>query len=249
MQIDIQRAAYPDVEAMRELYRHEAGCQIIHDSHLRRQLADPYLILLNGRLCGYGGISNKAPHRLIEFYVQPAVRRFASTLLRELLAASRATAMAAQTNIPLMLMLLYEFAQDITREAILFEDAEMTHHTCTQGVFRQATPADAVTIFPHHHEPVGNWVIDTAEGIVATGGFLTHYNPPYGDIFMEVRESARQRGFGRYLVQELKRVCYEAGKKPAARCDPTNTASRRTLESAGLLPCGYLLTGRIDVSV
>lgn len=249
MQIDIQRAAYPDVEAMRELYRHEAGCQIIHDSHLRRQLADPYLILVNGRLCGYGGVSNNAPQRLIEFYVQPAMRRFASTLLRELLAASRATAMAAQTNIPLMLMLLYEFAQDITREAILFEDAEMPHHTCTQGVFRQATPADAATIFPHHHEPVGNWVIDTAEGIVATGGFLTHYNPPYGDIFMEVRESARQRGFGRYLVQELKRVCYEAGKKPAARCDPMNTASRRTLESAGLLPCGYLLTGRIAVSV
>ncbi|HUN10209.1 MAG TPA: GNAT family N-acetyltransferase [Aggregatilineales bacterium] len=249
MQIDIQRAAYPDVEAMRELYRYEAGCQIIHDSHLRCQLADPYLILVNGRLCGYGGISNKAPHRLIEFYVQPAMRRIASTLLRELLAASGAAAMAAQTNMPLMLMLLYEFAQDITREAILFEDAEMTHHTCTQGVFRQATPAEAATIFPHHHEPVGNWVIDTAEGIVATGGFLTHYNPPYGDIFMEVRESARRRGFGRYLVQELKRVCYEAGKKPAARCDPTNTESRRTLESAGLLPCGYLLTGRIDVSV
>jgi len=196
MQIDIQRAAYPDVEAMRELYRYEAGCQIIHDSHLRCQLADPYLILVNGRLCGYGGISNKAPHRLIEFYVQPAMRRIASTLLRELLAASGAAAMAAQTNMPLMLMLLYEFAQDITREAILFEDAEMTHHTCTQGVFRQATPAEAATIFPHHHEPVGNWVIDTAEGIVATGGFLTHYNPPYGDIFMEVRESARRRGFG-----------------------------------------------------
>jgi GNAT superfamily N-acetyltransferase len=248
MQIDIQRAAYLEVEAMRELYRHEARCQIIRDSHLRRGLADPYLIRVNGRLCGYGGISNKAPHRLIEFYVQPAMRRFASPLLRELLAASGATAMAAQTNMPLMLMLLYECAQDITREAILFEDAEMTHHTCTQGVFRQATLADSATIFPHHHEPVGDWVIDTAEGIVATGGFLTHYNPPYGDIFMEVRESARQRGFGRYLVQELKRVCYEAGKKPAARCDPTNMASRRTLESAGLLPCGYLLTGRIEVS-
>ena len=81
--------------------------------------------------------------------------------------------------------------------------------------------------------------------VVATGGFLCHYNPPYGDIFMEVTEPARRQGIGSYLVQEVKRVCYEAGKKPAARCGPSNIASRRTLQKAGLLPCGRLLAGKI----
>jgi hypothetical protein len=62
---------------------------------------------------------------------------------------------------------------------------------------------------------------------------------------MEVAEPARRQGFRSYLVQEIKRVCYEAGKKPAARCDPNNIASRRTLEKAGLLPCGHLLVGEV----
>ena len=79
--------------------------------------------------------------------------------------------------------------------------------------------------------------------VVATGGALYHYNPPYGDLYMEVREDCRRRGFGSYLIQELKRVCYEGGKKPAARCNDSNTASRRTLQKAGLLPCGRILFG------
>jgi hypothetical protein len=77
----------------------------------------------------------------------------------------------------------------------------------------------------HHHEPVGDWVVESQGAVVATGGFYCHYNPPYGDIFTEVAEPARLQGFGSYLVQELKRACYEAGKKPAAGCNPGNLAS------------------------
>jgi GNAT superfamily N-acetyltransferase len=80
---------------------------------------------------------------------------------------------------------------------------------------------------------------------VATGGFLTHSNPPYGDVYMAVAESHRRRGYGSYLVQELKRVCYEAGRRPAARCNAANVASRKTLEKAGMLPCGRMVMGRI----
>jgi len=58
---------------------------------------------------------------------------------------------------------------------------------------------------------------------------------------MEVAKPARRQGFGSYLAQELKRVCYETGKKPAARCNPDNVGSRGTLQKAGFLPCGRLL--------
>ena len=50
---------------------------------------------------------------------------------------------------------------------------------------------------------------------------------------MEVAEAFRKRGLGCYLVQELKRVCYEQGSVPAARCSPTNIPSRKTLQKAG----------------
>jgi hypothetical protein len=46
-------------------------------------------------------------------------------------------------------------------------------------------------------------------------------------------------------VQELKRICYEMGKIPAARCNVANAASRRTLQKAGMLPCGRILLGEV----
>lgn len=55
-------------------------------------------------------------------------------------------------------------------------------------------------------EGVGEWMIESAGEIVATGGILFHYNPPYGDIYMEVAEPHRRLGCGSYLVQEPKRT-------------------------------------------
>jgi RimJ/RimL family protein N-acetyltransferase len=74
---------------------------------------------------------------------------------------------------------------------------------------------------------------------------LFHYNPPYGDIYMEVDAPFRRHGVGTFLVQELKRLCYEEGRIPAARCSPANLASRRTLQRAGFAPCGHILTAAV----
>ena len=81
--------------------------------------------------------------------------------------------------------------------------------------------------------------------VVATGGLMFHYNPPYSDIYMEVAGPWRRRGLGAFLVQELKRVSHEMGKAPAARSDGSNIASRRTLERAGMAACAWIIRGRI----
>lgn len=88
-------------------------------------------------------------------------------------------------------------------------------------------------------------MIDLDGEIVATGGVLQHYNPPFADLHMEVAEPFRRRGVGSYLVQELKRECRAIGRIPAARCSPGNLASRTCLERAGLLPCARMLRGLI----
>jgi GNAT superfamily N-acetyltransferase len=238
MQID--QVEYNEVAALRELYRQEAGCQIIHDSILARGLADPYLILVEGRRAGYGGVWNKYDiGRLMEFYTLPHLRSSAPDLFRELLDVSQATEIEAQTNMPLMLTMLFDCATDITQASILFEDGFTTHLACPGGVFRRASPQD------RGPDPDAEWGIEADGVMVASGGFLCHYNPPYGDVYMSVAEPARRQGFGSYLVQEVKRVCYEAGKRPAARCNPDNIASRRTLQKAGFLPCGRLLAGKV----
>lgn len=89
------------------------------------------------------------------------------------------------------------------------------------------------------------WRLQLGEEAVATGGILFHYNEPYGDIYMDVAASFRRRGLGAYLVQELKRVAYELGTIPCARCSADNVPSRKTLQKAGFVPYAHILNGSI----
>jgi hypothetical protein len=43
----------------------------------------------------------------------------------------------------------------------------------------------------------------------------------------------------------LKRICYEGGSVPCARCNPDNVASRKTLQKAGFVPCAHILHGTL----
>jgi GNAT superfamily N-acetyltransferase len=246
VEIQVLRVGPEEVTPLRELYRKQMNCQIVHDSFPRRGLSDPYLILVGGRAAGYGTVANRHPKGAVdEFFALPEYRAVALPMFQQLLAESKATKIRAQTNDRLMLLMLYDCARSITSDTILFEDAVTSHLTCPNGVLRKTAEAGALPVFEHHGEPVGDWMIESEGVVVATGGALFHYNPPYGDLYMEVSEPYRRRGFGSYLIQELKRICYEMGKVPAARCSVTNTASRKTLEKAGLLPCARVLMGRV----
>jgi RimJ/RimL family protein N-acetyltransferase len=112
-------------------------------------------------------------------------------------------------------------------------------------MFRRLTGEERAAAFEHASEPVGEWGLEHDGAIVATGGLLFHYNPPYGDIHMEVAPAHRGQGFGAYVVQELKRVAYAMGAVPAARCQARNVASRRALERAGMHACARIVRGRI----
>ena len=180
MHIEARRAGFQEIEPLRALYRQEARCQIIKDSILGRGLADPYLILVNGRVGGYGGVwsATDSVGRVMEFNALPDLRAAALPMFRELLAVSGATGIEAQTNIPLMLLMLLDCAQNIIAETILFEDARATHLECPNGALKRGGPEDAGRIFVHQHEPVGEWMIEAAGEVVATGGALHHYNQP-----------------------------------------------------------------------
>jgi GNAT superfamily N-acetyltransferase len=246
MDIEVARAEVNDIHPLRDLYRQEMSCQIIHDSFPRRGFSDPYLLRLAGRVAGYGLVANQHyPNTVNEFYTVPGCRAMALPMFRHLLEVSQATKIRSQSNDRLMLLMLYDCAADITSDTILFEDSFPTHLHCPTGTFRRVTDADKERLFEHRHEPSGDWMIECDGVAVATGGALFHYNPPYGDLYMEVHESYRRRGFGSYLLQELKKICYEMGKIPAARCNVGNVASRKTLQKAGLLPCGRVLLGNV----
>lgn len=246
MKIDVSRVPLEEALALRELYRREMNCQVVHDSLPGRGFGDLFLIRADGRVAGYGfvmGYRGEPKDLVREFYVLPALRGSALPMFRRLVEASGARRIEAQSNDVLLTLMLYDCATGIASDGVVFHDALTTSLAAPGATFREATEADTERIFEHKVEPVGEWLLEHGGAVVATGGIATHYNPPYGDIYMEVDERSRRRGFGSYLVQELKRACYEMGRVPAARCNTSNAASRATLQKAGLLPCARLLSG------
>ncbi len=223
--------------AMREPYRADANCQIVHDSILGRGLADPYLLLTDGEVAGYAGIWNKHYlNRVMEIYMKPAHRPDAVRIFRKFLETTRPTHIEAQTNMPFALTMLYDWSTNLEVENILFGDAYTSDLKCPGALFRRSRPED---------RNENEWVLEANGEVVASGGYLCHYNPPYADVYMETSEGHRRKGYGSFFVQEVKNACREAGKTPAARCNPDNAVSRRTMEKAGLLPVGRMLVGEV----
>lgn len=247
-QVGVEPAPLEAILGMREEYRREMACQVVHDSWHARGFTASYLLRLDGQVSGYGSVGGapRDPKDTVkEFFVAAPHRGATLPLFRELVAASGARAVEAQTNDRLLWRMLLACAADLSSETILFADGPATRHAPPGAVFRALTEAERRDAFPHTHEPVGEYGVVCEGRVAATGGLAFHYNPPYADLFMEVDEPYRRRGLGSYLVQELRRVAREGGCIPAARCHQDNAASQRTLRSAGMVPCGRIVRGVI----
>jgi GNAT superfamily N-acetyltransferase len=126
---------------------------------------------------------------------------------------------------------------------VLFKAGAESHLTFDDVIFRRKLDTDR--LFDHQSEPEGDFVLEKKGEIVASGGFLLHYNKPFADLYMEVQADHRKKGYGSFLIQEVKKVCYLAGRVPAARCNISNPASKATLLKGGMEIAGYVLTGDI----
>lgn len=223
-------------------------CQIIHDSiHARPGWTTEYALDFNGAMVGYGSVAIRGPwtasHALYEFYVKEDCRQRMFDLFAALVASCGASIIETQTNAPILPVMLHTFAQNIRAEAILFEDRFETRLAPEESGFRPTEPGDGEPLRVLDLDETAGWVVTFKRSIVGAGGVLYHYNRPYGDIYMKIAEPFRGKGFGAYLVQELKRACRAEDSVPAARCNIGNLASRRTLQKAGFVPCGNLVAG------
>jgi GNAT superfamily N-acetyltransferase len=245
----VEEVPVEEILGMRDEYRREMDCQIVHDSWHARGFTRSYLLRAGDAVVGYGSVGGPPgePQEIVkEFHLRKSFRGRASALFCGLVAASGARWIEAQTNDVLLTLMLHDFATDLTSDRILFDDGLTTAWPPPPGAnLRALESAERERVFEHTVEPVGDWGLESDGAIVATGGFLSHYNPPWSDIHMEVAAPYRRRGFGSYLVQELKRICRKAGKIPGARCRADNQSSRRALERAGMLPCARIVRGRI----
>jgi len=247
MSISVRTSDLSAIVPFRTRYREEMRCQIIHDSiHERPGWTTEFALEINGVMVGYGSLAIAGPwkemHTLYEFYVNQENRRRAFDLFTALLTECSARKIETQTNDPFLTVMLFTFGQNTLAEAILFEDGFETQYAPDGVTFRPREDADVEQLKMLELDDTAGWVITWNGTIAGAGGVLYHYNRPYGDVYMKIAEPFQGRGFGTYLVQELKRVCRAGGSLPAARCNITNLASRKTLQKAGFVPCGNLIS-------
>jgi GNAT superfamily N-acetyltransferase len=251
MKIEARATSLADIQGLRDIYRHEMQCQIMGDSfHERRGWTRPYLVTVDGAPAGHGAVAIGGPWKenptIFEFFVLPAQRRQTFGLFRAFVDAAGTRRIETQTNRALLAILAQSFCDHLTAEAILYEDGFTTSLQAPGVRFRPATRHDRAAIEAAKLDEGAMWVLELDGGVVASGGILYHYNRPYGDIYMAVAETHRRRGLGAYIVQELKRACYEGGSVPAARCNVDNVPSRATLQKAGFVPCGNRVFGTLS---
>jgi GNAT superfamily N-acetyltransferase len=241
----------PDVVLpLRMRHRQEMDCQIVHDSiHTRRGWANTYALHIGDALAGFGSTAIAGPWTgkptIFEFYVSPLHRGRAFDLFDAVLEASGARLMEVQSNDLLLTALLHTYARDISSESIVFRDGLTTSLPPKGATLQQVTSDEEARRAIAQRQGGTEWRLLLDGEPVATGGILFHYNEPYGDVYMDVAEPSRRRGYGSYLVQELKRIAYELGSIPAARCSTGNVPSRRTLQRAGFVPYAHILNGTI----
>jgi GNAT superfamily N-acetyltransferase len=248
--IQARPAAAPETLPLRTRLREEMQGQIVHDSiHRREGWTSSFLLEVGSAPVGFGSVAIGGPWKdkptAIEFYVLPDHRPRVFQLFEAFLASSGARFLELQSNAPLLTEMALCYGRDIASEKVVFRDGATTAHPSGGAILRRVTPEQEVRACLEQRQGGGEWVLELEGKVVASGGILFHYNRPYGDVHMEVPEPLRRRGFGTYLVQELKRACYALGAVPAARCNTTNVASWRTLQKAGFVPVGHILIGVI----
>jgi hypothetical protein len=183
---------------------------------------------------------------IFEFFILPEFRTQAFALFEAYRNECGARGFEVQTNDILLTIMLHAYGRDIISDKIVFEDKLETFISKKGATLQRETSESADRACIAQREGGTKWRLDTEGNVIASGGVNFHYNPPYGDIYMEVSEGFRRQGWGAFFVQELKRITYELGQVPCARCNTANVASRMTLQRAGLVPCGHILIGSVS---
>jgi GNAT superfamily N-acetyltransferase len=240
----------PVVLPLRTRYRQEMNCQIVKDSiHARPGWALTYALGVADQMAGFGTVAIAGPWQdkptILEFYVVPEHRTRAFDLFDAFLEASGARLIEIQSNDLLLAAMLHTYARDVSSEAIVFRDGFTTALPANGAVLEPLTSDEDVRLAMAERQGGPEFLLRVDGQPAGKGGILFHYNPPYGDVYMDIEEPFRGRGFGAYLVQEVKRQAYQIGSIPAARCNRDNRPSRKTLQKAGFIPYAHILSGTI----
>ncbi len=210
-----------------------------------------HTILGGGVPIGYCIVSaNKV---LLQFYVLPDNLLCAEEAFRQIVAQRIVDKALVITYDPLCLSLAMDLHKNVTVRCHLFADGGTEPSPVSRfdkTAFRMAELAD-IPVIRAACGDFHDFLHYTLEGSVAAGEIFVLYSgaellgtgvisgknssPPWVDIGMCVSESHRMQGVGTHIVLKLREHCRERGWISGASCQSTNTASKKTLEKAGMV--------------
>ena len=211
MPIKILPSNLPELGLLRDLFLQENCFQFICNKCHVYGWADHYLIVEGEQKIGYGAVwgQEKREDRdaIFEFFLIKPFRKFANDIFPKLIAASGTTYVESQSNDSLLTAMLYEHCKDINAEAILFEDFYQTNFLMEGTMIEKKLPdSNNVNDYP--------FLLKHNEALIGTGGLMLNYNLPYADIYYEIDVAYRNKGYGTFMVQELKKEAYKMGRGP-----------------------------------
>ena len=162
---------------MREQYRHEMNCQIVHDSiHRRAGWTRTYRLTVGEAEAGFGSIAIAGPWTdkptIFEFYILPQHRSRAFDLFEALLTASSARFMEIQSSDVVLSVMLHTYARNIESEKIVFQDRLTTTLPAMGVVLHCLTPADVTQRCIEERQGGPEWKLELDGADVGTGGIL-----------------------------------------------------------------------------
>jgi GNAT superfamily N-acetyltransferase len=247
MKLKVIKTSLKEILPLRNLFLQENNFQIRYNASHERGWTDSYILKYNQTKIGYGSIKGNENlsdrDTAFEFYIIPPFRNMSSYAFSEFLRFSKPSFIECQSNDLLLSSLLFQHGKNIKPNVILFENGSPMSLKIDGVLFRKHQEGDIY--FDHTSEPKGDCVLVFDNQIVASGGFLLHYNMPFADLYMEVKKGFRRKGLGSFLIQELIKQCYLSGRVPAARCNIENIASQATLVKGGLKIAGFMLIGEV----
>lgn len=211
-----------------------------------------YLIQDDSNDVGYWAVHDK--ERLTQFYIRRAYQMHSQPLFLQALEQHSIKYLFVPTCDELLMSLAIDQDFAINKQAYFFQDS-LTSVSTELGdgeVFRLATQDDLVQI----GQVCGDF-LDSYEPWIARGELFVYYRNAdllgiglvgmsslfdrLASIGMFTNDAYRKQGVGKAMIMQLRNWCKQKGITPVSGCWYYNEASKRTLESGGMVTRTRLL--------
>ncbi|TFE23791.1 GNAT family N-acetyltransferase [Cohnella luojiensis] len=253
----MKECAIDDIRDLIKEYIQELSSPI--DSFLEEHiLASAFFKILaeTGEIIGYYAIHDG--QLLTQFYIRRPYLMYSQSLFSQVLERHDVKSLFVPTCDELFVSLALDKDFTIEKQAYFFQESQ-GGYDCSileDEVFRPAILEDLQQI----EETCGDF-LDQYERRISNGEIFTYFR---GDILLGIgivekskmvdglasigmftNEAYRKQGIGRIIILQLRKWCKQHGISPVSGCWYYNHASKRTLESAGMVTRTRLLNVKI----